>query len=225
MSEHINKKGAAKAEETLQTSETFLMKNKNKIIGAIVALCVIVGGYFCYQHFVVQPNEQKASEALFKGEHYLSMDNYELALNGDSTGYMGFAKIAEKFSSTKAGNLANAYAGICNAHLGKFEEAKKYLENFEAKDELVAPAIMATLGNTYAQLGENDKAIAFLLKAADKADSQALSPIYLIQAGELLEKQGKNTEAIEAYKKVKEKYFNTYQAMEIDKYIERASTK
>jgi hypothetical protein len=36
---------------------------------------------------------------------------------------------------------------------------------------------------------------------------------------------GKNSEAVAAYKTVKEKYFNSYQAMEIDKYIERASIK
>ena len=64
-----------------------------------------------------------------------------------------------------------------------------------------------------------------LLKAADKADSQALSPIYLIQAGQLFEKLGKNSEAVKAYTLVKEKYFNSYQSMDIDKYIERASIK
>jgi tetratricopeptide (TPR) repeat protein len=84
---------------------------------------------------------------------------------------------------------------------------------------------MGTMGNCYAQLGQLEKAAATLMKAASKADSHALSPIYLIQAGQIYEKLGKNSEAIGAYKTVKEKYFNSYQAMEIDKYIERASIK
>ena len=80
-------------------------------------------------------------------------------------------------------------------------------------------------GNCYAEMGQLDKAAGTLLKAADKADSQALSPIYLIQAGQLFEKLGKNSEAVKAYTLVKEKYFNSYQSMDIDKYIERASIK
>lgn len=64
-------------------------------------------------------------------------------------------------------------------------------------------------------MGQLDKAAGTLLKAADKADSQALSPIYLIQAGQLFEKLGKNSEAVKAYTLVKEKYFNSYQSMDV----------
>lgn len=212
-------------EEVQSPTEAFFLKNKKKIIIAIGALCVIIAGYFCYRHFIALPKEKQASEALFKGEHYFNNSQYELALQGDSTGYLGFVKIASEFSGTKAGNLANAYAGICNAQLGNYEEAKKYLEKFEGKDDLISPALLATLGNVYAQFGDYDNAIKKLTDAAKKADSYALSPIYLIQAGELYEKQGKNAEAVELYNIVKEKYGNTYTGMEIDKYIERASLK
>ena len=81
------------------------------------------------------------------------------------------------------------------------------------------------MGNCYAQIGQLDKAAALLLKAADKANSMSLSPTYLIQAGQILEKLGKNAEAIEAYKQIKTKYPNTLRGMDIDKYIERASIK
>ena len=143
----------------------------------------------------------------------------------DSLGYAGFVKLADEFSGTKAGNLANAYAGICYAQLGKYEDAEKYLSKFDADDQLVAPAVLGTMGNCYAQMGQLDKAAATLIKAAKRANSLSLSPIYLIQAGQILEKQGKNAEAVEAYKSVKNDYANSYQAMDIDKYIERASIK
>jgi hypothetical protein len=35
-------------------------------------------------------------------------------------------------------------------------------------------------------------------------------------------KQGKNEEAVKAFTKIKDKYFQSYQAMDIDKYIEQA---
>ena len=212
-------------DEAITASEAFLIKYKNVMLGSVAAVVIVVCGFLGYRHFISEPKELKASEAIFRGEQYFGADNYEAALNGDSLGYAGFIKLADEFSGTAAGNLANAYAGICYAQLGKYEDATKYLDKFSADDQLVAPSIIGTLGNCYAQMGQLDKAAATLLKAASRAESNSLSPVYLIQAGQILEKQGKNAEAIEAYKQVKTKYPNSFQAMDIDKYIERASVK
>ena len=212
-------------EVAMSASEAFIIKYKNKFLTGIAAIVILVGGVLGYQHFISEPNEKKASEALFKGEQYFNADNFELALNGDSLGYEGFLNVANKFSGTDAGELANAYAGLCYAQLGNYEEAVNYLNKFNANDQLGSPALLGTMGNCYAQLGQLDKAAATLVKAADKANSQALSPIYLIQAGQIYEKLGKKSEAVSAYKTVKEKYYNSYQSMDIDKYIERASVK
>ena len=212
-------------DEAMSASEAFIIKYKNKFLIGIAAIVIVVGGFLGYKNFISEPNEIKASEALFKGEQYFGASNYEVALNGDSLGYEGFLKVADKFSGTDAGELANAYAGICYAQLGQYENAVKYLNKFSADDQLVSPAILGTMGNCYAQLGQLDKAAATLVKAADKANSHAISPIYLIQAGQIYEKLGKNSEAVNAYKTIKDKYFNSYQAMDIDKYIERASIK
>ena len=212
-------------DQAMSSSEAFIIKYKNKFLAGIAAIVIVVGGVLGYQHFISEPNEKKASEALFRGEQYFLADNYEMALNGDSLGYAGLLNVANEFGGTEAGKLAYAYAGICYAQLGQYENAVKYLDKFSANDQLVTPALMATMGNCYAQLGQLDKAAATLVKAADKANSQALSPIYLIQAGQIYEKLGKNSEAVNAYQTIKNKYFNSYQSMDIDKYIERASVK
>ena len=212
-------------DQAMSSSEAFIIKYKNKFLAGIAAIVIVVGGVLGYQHFISEPNEKKASEALFRGEQYFMADNYEYALNGDSLGYEGFLKVADKFGGTDAGKLANAYAGICYAQLGQYENAVKFLDKFSAEDQLVSPALMGTMGNCYIQLGQLDKGAATLMKAADKANSHSLSPIYLIQAGQVYEKLGKKSEALKAYQTVKEKYFNSYQSMEIDKYIERASVK
>jgi len=81
------------------------------------------------------------------------------------------------------------------------------------------------LGNAYAHTNQLDKAVDCLKKAAKMADSNSLSPIWLIQAGEILESQGKKDEALKLYKEVKQKYFNSMQYQSIDKYIERATIK
>jgi tetratricopeptide (TPR) repeat protein len=76
-------------------------------------------------------------------------------------------------------------------------------------------------GRAYANLGQNDKAIDYLLKAAKKADNNSLSPNYLIQAGELYEAQGKPQKALDCYREVKTKYINSMAYQDIDRYIER----
>ena len=209
-------------EDALTQSEAFLIKNKKAIIGGVVAVIIIVAGFIMYKHLYAEPREEKAQAALFKGQELFEQDNFEQALNGDSIGYTGFLKVASDFSGTKAANLAKAYAGICYAHLGKYDEAIKYLNDFDGTDQMVGPAVLAAAGNCYAQLDQLDKAVSSLLKAADKADSNTLSPIYLLQAGESLVIQGRTEEAIKAYTTIKDKYFQSYQAMDIDKYIEQA---
>ena len=221
MAEQKNQNEHLNVEDALTQSEAFLIKYKNAIIGGVVAVIIIVAGFIMYKNLYAEPREEKAQAALFKGQEYFEQDAYEQALNGDSIGFVGFLKV-DDFSGTKAANLAKAYAGICYAQLGKYEEAVKMLDSFNGKDQMVAPAILGAAGNCYAQLGQLDKAASTLMSAADKADNNTLSPIFLMQAGEILVKQGKYDDAVDAYTKIKDKYFQSYQAMDIDKYIEQA---
>ena len=209
MAEQKKANEALNVEEALSQSEAFLIKNKKAIIGAVVAVIIIVAGIVMYKNLYAEPREEKAQAALFKGQEYFEADLYEQALNGDSIGFVGFAKIADEYSGTYA-------------HLGQYEAAVKALDSFSGKDQMIAPAMKGAMGNCYAQLGQLDKAASMLLSAADEADNNSISPIYLQQAGEILVKQGKYDDAIKAYTKIKDKYFRSYQSMDIDKYIEQA---
>ena len=213
-------------EQSLNQSEAFFLKYKKAIIAAVVALIVIVAGIVLYKTYVSGPREVKASTAIAKGQEYFQAANYEMALNGDSVNFKGFAKLADEYSSTAAGNLANLYAGLCYAKLDKWEDAVKYLEKYDAADDqMISPAAEGALGNAYAHLNQLDKAVSHLKKAAETADNNSLSPTFLIQAGEILESQGKNDEALKLYQTVKEKYFNSMAYQTIDGYIERVSAK
>ena len=213
-------------EETLNKSEAFFLKYKKAIIAAVVAIVVIIGGAVLYKTYISEPNEQKASTAIAKGQEYFAQGLFQQALAGDSAGFKGFVKLADEYSSTDAGNLANLYAGLCNAQLGKWEDAAKYLEKYDgADDAMISPVAEGALGNVYAHLNQLDKAVSHLKKAAEKADNNSLSPTYLVQAGEILESQGKVDEALKLYQQVKEKYFNSMMYSRIDEYIERVSAK
>lgn len=221
------------ATENINNHEAFFMKYKKAILIAVAAIIVVIAGVFLYISQISGPREEKASTALSKGQTYFNNEMFEQAVNGDGAGFVGFAKLADEYSGTKAGNLANLYAGLCYANLGKWAEAQKSLDAFSTEgDQMISPASQAALGDAYAHLNQLDKAVDAFKKAADMADSKAeddtnnsLSPIFLIKAGEVLESQGKKDEALKIYQDIKKKYVNSMlvQSAEIDKYIERAS--
>ena len=214
--------GNVNVEDAVSHSEEFLIKNKKAIIGGVVAVIIIVAGIIMHKHMYADPREEKAQAALFRGQDLFAQDAYAQAINGDSIGFMGLLQVAEQYSGTKAANLAKAYTGLSYAQMGEYEKALTYLNDFKGKDQMVSAAVMGAAGNCYAQLGQLDNATASLLKAASKADSNTLSPIFLQQAGEIFVNQGKYADAIKAYTQIKTKYFQSYQAMNIDKYIEQA---
>ena len=241
MAKTIAPKSAPETQPALSKHEDFILKYKNTLIGAVVALIVIVAGIIFWNNHKAS-KLQEAQTAMQAPELSIQLGmtelqqtaslfgekEFEQALNGDSTGTTkGFLKIADEYSSTKAGNLANLYAGLCYAHMDKWEEAVKYLEKYDGVgDILVSPAALGALGNAYAHVNQLDKAVSTLTKAAEKADNIMLSPIYYIQAGEILESQGKKADALKLYKKVKgmESYTQSSPYVDmIDEYIERAT--
>ena len=230
-----NKKEQAPATDVLTTSEAFITKNKKPIIIISTAIVAILVGVFCYKYFIGQPREEKASTALAMATQYFDQEIFDKALNGDGSTTTGFVRIASDYSGTDAANLANLYAGLCFANLNKWDKAVEYLDNYSTSDDaLVSPAALAALGNAYVHLNQLDKAVTYLKKAAKKADAEghngvnnSLSPVFMLQAAEIVESQGKADEALEMYKDIKEKYVASQlvQSQEIDKYIERAQDK
>lgn len=207
-------------DEVLSKSEAFVNKYKVAIIGAVVAIFIFIGGITLYNQYVVEPAEKEAAEALYPAQALFNESKYQEAIDGDGVN-LGLIAIAEEYSSTKSGNLANAYAGIALAQLGKYEEAIDHLEKFDGDDQMVSPAAMGTLGNCYAQVGENNKAIDSFLDAAKSADNNIISPYYLLQAGIMYEQTDAPNKALDVYEQIKSKYPTSLQAMDIEKYINR----
>lgn len=213
-------------DESLNTSETFFLKNKKLIIGILCAVIVLVVGGILYHSYVSVPRENEASTELAKSEQLMMQQQYDQALKG-------FQRVADDYSSTDAGNLANLYTGLCYAHLQKpdWKKALEYVEKFSTRDDqIISPESQVALGDIYANNGQVDKAIETMKKAAEMADSRAnngisltVSPLALLKAGQLLESQNKKAEALAIYKDIKKKYVASPLYQEIDKYIERAS--
>lgn len=193
---------------------------KKLLVGLGIAL-VLVGAYLAYRYYVLEPNEAKASEAMFRAQEYFGQDSVKLALNGDNVN-LGFVKINDRYSGTKSGELAGYYAGACYLKMGDFTKAVKYLKDFSTKSKQVQARAYCMLGDALSEQGKKPEAAEQYSKAGkyfEKDDYN--SPEYLFRAGYLYESIGKNKEAIDMYKLIKEKYSRSERGFEIDKYLAR----
>jgi tetratricopeptide (TPR) repeat protein len=200
-------------------AKDFWTRYQKIIVIAAGAVIILVGGYYGYKNYIQNPKEEKASDAIFKAEEYYRMDSLQKALNGDGLN-LGFVKVIDKYGGTKLGNLARFYAGDCYLRTGDFNNAVKQLEEFSTSEKLVQARAYKLLGDAYSELGKNDEAISNYKKAANHfTEDNVNSAEYLFFAAALSEKAGKTKEAIELYKELKDKFPETRQGSDADKYL------
>jgi len=200
--------------------EDFVNKH-NQIITIITsALVIIVGGYYAYINLYLAPISKEAASQIFKAEQYFGMDSFDLALNGDGNNY-GFIDIIDEYGGTKSAELANYYAGICYLNKLEYENAIEYLSDFSTTDEMLQALAWAGIGDANMELDDKEEAINYYEKAAYHIDNEFLSPILLQKVGLANEENNNNEAALKAYKTIKEKYAESNEGREIEKYIAR----
>ena len=187
----------------------------------LLAVIVVVAGFFAYRNLVSEPNEKKAIEAMFRAEEYYRMDSTRLALNGDNVN-AGFLKIISKYSGTKAANLAGFYAGSCYLKMGDYNNAVKYLKDFSSSVKVLQERAYGLLGDAYSELNRKEEAAGQYKKAGTYFEKdELLSPEYLFRSGYLYESMGKTQDAIAMYQLIKNKYPTSQRGADIDKYLAR----
>lgn len=210
------------AEETLlevdvalTKTEMFIEKYKKHIMYGLAGVIAIVAIVWGWNKYTITQNEN-AEEEIWSSQALFEQGQYEQALEG-------FEAVISEYGSTKAGNVAKAYAGLCNKELGNFDEAIKLLKDFSGNDNVLAPAVLAAQGDCFVnqENPDNKKAAELFEKAAKAADNAQFSPLYLKKAGLAYEAAGDNAAALKAYQAIKDNWAETMSAQTIDKYIER----
>src|ERR1700722_6710288 len=187
----------------------------------LLAIVVIVAGFFAYRNLASEPNEKKATEALFRAEQYYRLDSARLALNGDNIN-AGFLKVIARYGGTKAANLASFYAGSCYLKLGDYNNAIKYLKDFSTSVQQLQERDYGLLGDAYSELNRKEEAAEQYKKAGTYFEKdELLSPEYLFRSGYLYESMGKTQDAIAMYRLIKDKYPASQRGADIDKYLAR----
>lgn len=211
-------------QSTYSKAEHFIHDNKSKIITILGILGLLVLGILLFTNFYLPSQEKKAQADMFMAQQYFEQDSFKVALNGDGN-YPGFEEIAAGYSFTKASKLASYYAGVCQLNLGNYESAINYLKGYSGKDAVIQAMAYGATGDALAQLNKNPEAITYYKKAAAAANNEFTSALFLLKSGGLMELENDNNGALKAYQQLKEKYPESRQAADIDKYIERVQAK
>lgn len=211
-----------KVGEAVSHTEEFFKRNGKLLsyigAGIILAAAIVVLAI----QFYFKPMKTEAASQTFTAEQYFRAADYEKALKGDGNA-LGFEQIIEEYGA-KAGKAVYLYAGICELQLGNASEAINYLSKYNAKEPVLMGRALACTGDAYSMLEDYETALGYYLKAAQTEDN-IFAASYLLKAGIICEELGRYDEALAHYRTIKDKYPQTYEGFEIDKYITRIEVK
>ncbi|RZK21820.1 MAG: cytochrome C biosynthesis protein [Hymenobacter sp.] len=190
----------------LAESEDFVRRNRNLLLGVLVAVVAVVGGVFGYTYWRTQQNEQ-GQAAMFRAVDYWEADSLSKAAKGDGK-HPGLDKVASEYSGTKAGNLADFYAGVTALKMGQYQKAYDYLNSFNSSDYLVQARAYSLMGDAQLELGKSKEAADLYEKAATHNANEYFSPGYLLKEGVALEAANDKDGAGKVYDRI----INDYQA-------------
>lgn len=215
--------GLENVEKVVSTGEQFLEKYRKQIIICLSVILVVAIGIVLFRTQYLVPRNEDAATKLSKCIYYLEQDSFNLALNGDALNE-GLLDIIDEYGVTKTADLACIYAGICYYNLNDYQSACTYFEKFNKESVNVQPANLTIIGDCYVEMDNIEKAIKYFEKAA-KQENELTAPRALNKAGICYEKLGNYKKAEECYQTIKDKYFNSSLAVEMDKRIEYCRSK
>lgn len=212
----------AQVVNTVSSLEVFFKKHKNVIEWTIIGVIAVVCAVLAINKWYLIPAKEEAKSQMFVAEQLFAAGDYTTALNGDGNN-LGFNDIIAQYGS-KAGKIVYFYAGVCNLQLGNNEDAISLLKKYSTSDDILSARALCCIGDAYANLGDNAKAVAQYRKAAAKADN-TFAAGYLLKAGVTYEAMGKDDEALKCYKEIELNYPQTLEGYDIQKYIKRIENK
>jgi tetratricopeptide (TPR) repeat protein len=210
-------------DETASKTEDFVAKNQNIIIGVVGAIALVLVGYLAYQKFVAAPKEEEAATEMFQAQQYFQQATdgvatdslYKLSLKG-AEGKFGFVDIADNYSGTDAGNLANYYAGIAYLNTGKYTEAIEYLGKFKSDDIVLSALAKGAIGDAYSQNNQPKEALSNYVKAVEANKNDFTTPRFLLKAGKTALALGNKEDALKYFTDIKDNFEASPEAASVD---------
>ncbi len=213
-------------DQTASRAEDFAAKNQKAIIGLLVVVALATVSYLLYQKFIAEPKQDEAASELFVAQQNFqkAVDDgtgtksdslFNLVLKG-SEGKFGVVKIAEEYSGTDAGNMANYYAGVAYLNTKKYAEAISSFDKFQSDDIMLSALAIGATGDAYAQQNKQNEALEFYIKAADANKNDFTRPRYLLKAGKTAFALGNKADALKYFTDIKDNFEGSPEAQGIE---------
>lgn len=184
---------------------------------AVIAILALVLLVLAYTNYYKPKRELAAQNAIYKAQFWFENDSINKALNDPIN---GFLSVADEYGSTKAGNLAKFYAGLCYFQLEDYANAETYLSKFKPNNDGITGGLaIATLADAQMENGKQDLALKNYKKAVELNDNQASTPFLLLKAGMAYDYAGKSKEALSFFETLKNNFPTSSEANEATKYI------
>lgn len=212
-------------------TEAWVEKNQKAILAFIVVVAVGVLGYFAYDQYIKGPKETEAMNEMFQAQSYWEQaltapakdSLYNLSLQGGEGKY-GFIDIIENYSGTNTANLAHYYAGMAYLNTNKYQEAIAQLDKFSSDDDILAPLAKGAIGDSFAQLGQNEDALKYYEEASSMRTNDFTTPRFLLKAGIAAMALNQNDKALTHFKKIADEYPKSAEAAKAEIYTGRAES-
>ncbi len=213
-------------------TEEWVEKNQKAIFGVIGAVVLVILAVLAYNRFIVEPRETEAAEELTQAQEdfntALTTTNtsvkdslYGVALNG-SNGKYGLLEIADKYSSTKSGNLAKYYAGMSYLETNQYQNAINFLQDFNSDDMMLAPLAKGAIGDAFSQLNQEEDALSFYEDAIAVSTNDFTTPRFLFKAAITALNTEKKDKAVDWLNRIKDEFSDSDYAKQVDVYLGKA---
>ena len=211
--------------------EHWIATYQRQIFGIIFGIIIVVLGYLGYQSLILNPKIDEANTEIFQAQDFfekgladedLRDSLFQNALNG-ANGKYGFLDIIDNYGGTPAANLATYSSGMIYLHLGEFELAIDFLEDFDSSDPLLSPLALGGIGDAFAELEQLSSALNYYQKALSFSDNKITYPRYLRKAGLVALSLGDKKTARSYFTIIKDEFSDGVDAKHIDALLGKAS--
>ena len=211
--------------------EHWIATYQRQIFGLIFGIIIVVLGYLGYQSLILNPKIDEANTEIFQAQDFfekgladedLRDSLFQNALNG-ANGKYGFLDIIDNYGGTPAANLATYSSGMIYLHLGEFELAIDFLEDFDSSDPLLSPLALGGIGDAFAELEQLSSALSYYQKALSFSDNKITYPRYLRKAGLVALSLGDKKTAKSYFTILKDEFSDGVDAKYIDALLGKAS--
>lgn len=200
------------------TDMTRKVEDNKKIIiyavaGVIVLILLVVG----YMQLIRKPAIQKADEAVGRAD-------IELARGNDSIALAQYQAVADEHGYS-AGNRAALQAAILLFNDGKYEEAAKYINDYDPTETIVGAAAYSLKGDCYVNLDKLPEAVKAYKDAIKQSDNNTYyTPFFMMKLARVYRAQQDYKAEADIYEEIIKKYpaYGRDNNINLQKYLERA---